>query len=514
MVRGCEKPRVYTPPLRRLTRNTTLGYDVVDFARDVLEVELHPWQRWLLVHALEIEGSFSKKWRFRYRTVVIEVGRQNGKTFLGALVSLFFLYALRVGLIIGTAQDLEQAEDTWRMCVEIAQSDPELNAEIAHVWYTNGSKRLQLTGGRDYRVRAATRKAGRGKSADLVLLDELREHQTWQAYSALSKTGMARPNAILWCMSNAGDGTSVVLRHFRLQGHKACGDPDGLVRALEGSEMPAPEVDGDSALGYFEWSAPPDADKNDRTAWAQANPSLGYTITERALAAACADDPDDVFKTECLCQWVTTTVQSPFPDGAWEAGTDAESTIAADSPLWWGVDVSSDRERSAIAVCGRRPDRRLHVEVVACRRGIGWVSDWLQKRAGKEPVTIALQGRGAPVSSIKEVLAAIDDVEVVECVGSDVAGWAGKFWDGVSACVDGSSSDAVPIMHRPQPALDLAAAIAATRPLGDGAWSWDRHKSLEDISPLVACSMAAGLALRVPRQERESAYEDNDLLML
>ena len=64
--------------------------------------------------------------------------------------------------------------------------------------------------------------------------------------------------------------------------------------------------------------------------------------------------------------------------------------------------------------------------------------------------------------------------------------------------------------HISQPALDLAANIAATRPLGDGAWAWDRHKSLEDISPLVAVTMAYGAATAADRKEKiyESAYKD------
>ena len=51
---GCEVPRVYTPPLRELTPETTMGYDVVDFAENVLGMKLLPWQKWLFVHALEI----------------------------------------------------------------------------------------------------------------------------------------------------------------------------------------------------------------------------------------------------------------------------------------------------------------------------------------------------------------------------------------------------------------------------------------------------------------------------
>ena len=513
MSKGKTEPRIYTPPLRELTPDTTLGYEAAAFAEDVLRLELIPWQRWLLIHALETIDT-PDGWRFRFKNVQILIGRQNGKTTLGAILSLYFLYCLRTGLVIGTAQDLEQAEDTWSMCVEIAQAYPELADQISHVWHTNGSKRLQLTGGRDYRVRASTRKAGRGKSADLVLLDELREHQSWEAWSALSKTGIAKKNALLWCMSNAGDGTSVVLRHFRLRAHALLGDPDGIVAALAESE-PLDEDTGleDTALGIFEWSAPPDLPKTSREAWRQANPSLGYTIEERTIKAACSDDPDEVFKTECLCQWVTATVAPPFPVGSWEAGTDPQSYIAPDAALWFGVDVSDDRGKASVAVCGLRPDGAYHVELIEYRSGVGWLQGWFASRAEKyRGMKVALQGRGAPVTAMSEIIAAIDGVEVIPCQGADVTGWCGRFWDGVAA--NNGGSDVQPIKHRPQPALDLAANVASTRPLGDGAWAWDRRKSLEDISPLVAATMAFGAATAV-HQVRKSAYDDGaDLLIL
>ena len=512
---GCEEPRIYTPPLRELTPETTMGFEVISFAENVLGIKLHPWQKWLFVHALEIIDKPDGSWILRFRTVVILIGRQNGKTTMGAILSLFFLYWLRSGLVIGTAQDLEQAEDTWAMCVEMAEADEELSQEIAHIWRTNGAKRLQLTGGRDYRVRASTRKAGRGKSADLVLLDELREHQNFEAYAALSKTGIARESALLWCMSNAGDGTSVVLRHLRMQAHRLLGDPDGIVNATGDAQAVAPEMLDDTALGIFEWSASPDLPITSTEAWRQANPSLGYTITERAIRSACADDPEDVFKTECLCQWVTAAVTPPFPVGAWEQGTDAQSEIAVDSPLWFGVDISDDRNRSSIAVCGLRADRTYHVELIEYRVGVGWLQSWFAERAPKyHGMKVALQVKGSPVAAMADIIGAVDGVEIVPCQGADVAGWCGRLWDAVAACDADSNSDSVPIYHRPQPALDLAANIAATRPLGDGAWAWDRKKSLEDISPLVACTMAYGAATSIEKAKK-SAYEDGaDLLIL
>jgi len=510
---GYEEPRIFTPPLRELTPDTTLGFEVVAFAEQVLGMTLLPWQKWLFVHALEVIDNQDGSWMLRFRTVLVLIGRQNGKTTMGAVLSLFFLYALRTGLIIGTAQDLEQAEDTWSLCVDMAQGDPELKEQIAHVWYTNGSKRLQLTGGRDYRVKASTRKAGRGKSADLVLLDELREHQSFEAYAALSKTGIAKASALLWCMSNAGDGTSVVLRHLRTRAHAMIGDPDGVAKSQ--SEAPAPDGLSDTALAIFEWSADPSLPITSTEAWRQANPSLGYTITERAIRSACADDPEDVFKTECLCQWITAAVTPPFPVGAWEKGTDADSQIAPDSPLWWGVDVSDDRGKTSIAVCGRRADRKWHAELVEYRPGVGWLQQWFAERAPKyRGMRVALQSKGAPVSAMADIIGAVDGVEIVPCQGADVAGWCGRLWDAVAACDEESDSDSVPILHRPQPALDLAANVASTKPMGDGAWAWDRRKSMEDISPLVAVTMAHGAATSVSKEKR-SAYEDGaDLIVL
>ena len=504
-IRGKETPRIFTPPLRELTPDTSVGFELIKFAEEVLDLDLLPWQKWLAIHALEVI-DVPDGWRYRYRTVIVEVGRQNGKTLFGCVLALFFLYELGVNLILGTAQDITNAEDTWQMCVEMAQNNELLAEAIEHVWWSTGAKRLQLKGNRDYRVRASNRKAGRGKSADLVLLDELREHQTWEAWAALSKTGMARKNALMWCMSNAGDGTSVVLRHFRLRAHAQLGDPDGIVKALGDSE-PIAEADG-SALGLFEWSAAPDSDPGDMTAWAQANPSLGYTIELSTIRAAYADDPADVFKTECLCQWVTSTVTPPFPIDSWDAGKDEGSRVADDSPLWFGVDISSDRTHASIAVCGKRTDGAWHIELAEYRAGTGWLAKWFMNAAPNYPggMRVALQSKGAPIASMMDVLSAIEGVNIIECHGRDVAGWCGRLYDAVAASTE-EDIDAVPVYHITQPALDLAANIAATRPMGDGAWAWDRNKSMEDISPLIAVTMALGAATQVETVNEPKVYD-------
>ena len=518
MRKGSTTPRIYTKELRELTPDTTLGFSVIAFAESVLEISLLPWQKWLFIHALEIVGDLSDIWHFRYRTIVIEMARQQGKTMMGEILALYFLYALGVNLIIGTSTNLDAAEEVWDGVVDIAESNPELAAEIEDIKRSSGRKTITLSGRRRYRIAAANRKGARGKSGDLVILDELREHQTWEAWSAVTKTTMARPNALIWCMSNAGDGASVVLRSLRMKAHEKIGDPDGIVKAVGDMVIDQEDLDDDS-LGWFEWSAHSDGNNADRDEWALANPSLGYGfVTERSLASAYATDPPDVFKTECLCQWVTSTVTPPFPVDAWDAGKDENSRIPKENPVWFGIDISSDRTHASIAACGKRDDDTWHVELVEYRSGTGWLVGWIRKAAPKyEPMKIALQSKGAPIASMMDVIASVEGVEVIECKGYDVAGWCGRLYDAVAASDPNSEIDAVPVYHITQPALDLAANIAATRPLGDGAWAWDRNKSMEDISPLVAVTMAFGAATQVePDKSKmyDSVYNDRGVFVV
>lgn len=493
---GKETPRIYTPPLRELTPQTSYGFSVIEFSETCCDVKPFPWERWFYIHALEANEDGS----FRFRIILLLVARQNGKTTVARIIALWALFVLGVLLILGTAQNLDTSEETWEGAVEIVEGSDLLADELEHVVRVNGKKSMKLSGGRAYKVAAATRKGGRGKTGDVILMDELREHLTWEAWGAVTKTTMARPDALILCMSNAGDAFSVVLRHLRYIAHRSLGDPDGWCRATGDDGERDEDALADDSLGIFEWSAEPDCSIWDRDGWAQANPSLGYTITERALASSAATDDERIFRTECLCQWVETIREEPFPEGAWDAGVDPKSEIAPDSPLTFGIDVSGDRKHAAIAVAGRRADGRHHVEVVAYKTGTTWPLTWLAERAYKyRPMRIAWQRRGAPVSSMADELRAVSGIEPTEVEGRDLAAWCGKFWDAVSACLPDSESDAVPVTHVPQPALDMAARTAATKPLGDSAWVFDRSKSPEDCSPLMACAMALGLLTQ--RQE-------------
>lgn len=514
---GSELPRLWTPPLRELTPETSKGFECIAFAEGILGIELLPWQKWLLIHALELAEDGS----FRFRTVVLLVARQNGKSTLMQVLTLWRMYVDAAKLIIGTAQNLDIAEEQWRGAVELAEGVPELADEIARVVKTNGGKALELESGERYKVAAANRKGGRGLSGDLVLMDELREHSNWDSWSAVTKTTLARFYAQVWAASNAGDAASIVLRFLRKLAHTALGNPDGLEDV--GAPADDDEADGDT-LGLFEWSAPPGISIWDRDGWAMANPSLGYTITEKAIASAARTDPEGIFRTEVLCQWLDTTADGPFPEGRWEKARDDASAIVG--RYVFCVDTSHDRTTTHIGVAGYNAEGVLHVEVVASRSGTAWVKDWLTtppegkhvaRMADPDLVGVTLQANGAPVSSLLDELEKVEKLNVIPWSGADLSRWTGMFYDRVRGTEKDEKGNAIPpedvvpaIRHRVQPVLDVAAATAVAKPSGD-AFFWDRGKSPNDVAPLVAVTGAAGCFLvHGTVLKKRSKYEDED----
>ena len=514
---GSKLPRIYTPELRDLSvPDATLGHDFIAFA-DAIGVGLFPWQKWLALHMLELNRDGS----LRYRTVILLIARQNGKTTILKLLALFWMYVLGRPLVVGTAQNLDTAEETWQDAVNLAEAVDALAEDIANVVRQSGKKALELVGKERYKVVPSTRGGGRGLSGDLIEMDELREHRNWESWAAVSNTTMAIDSALVIAASNAGDLMSVVLRSLRFMALSESDTVGVTVDELASFGQLPPsgdepdEIESD-AVGIFEWSAHPKCGIWDRDGWAAANPSLGYTITEAAMAAnakiaRAGGEAEWVYRTENLCQWRPTAAGGPFPDGAWEAGVDPLSSIGVESPIGVCVDVSADRGMSYVAVAGARVDGDLHVEVVAARAGTEWLVPWLtspDRRSADRWVAVCWQLNGAPVSSLTDELRATD-LPLQEWGGADLARAHGQTFDLVRLPNPDDPEDAGKrrLFHVPQPVLDVPASTAVTRPLGDG-WVVDRRKSPTDASPLVAAIGAVWLMQPRPDESKKPMVHD------
>lgn len=482
---GYTEPRVYTPPLRELTPETSHGFAVIQFAERILGVELLPWQKWWLIHALELKPNGA----YRFKTVLLMVARQNGKTHLVKILILWKLFVQKAALVIGAAQSLGDAEDVWEEILTQAQNTPSLAKRLGKTTHVNGGKKMRTSYGGIYMVETLQRDAGRGKTSDLVFLDELREHKTRVAWNALSATTLVPPNSQNLCASNAGDSQSVVLNTLQ----------DQATRAIETDRTV------NSSVGLFEWSADPELAVEDHHGWRQANPALGYTLTYESIQSA-KDSMDEAgFKTEHLCQRVKTLAVGILPMEKWRACLDLDSRFAG--PVHLGLDVAWDRSAATLAVAGYDEAGDRRVEVVATRAGLDWVLPWLKERLdqpdGWWDGRIALQIRGAPVSSMVESLREAK-IYVEEWGGPDLAIATGQFYDFVVAGK---------IRHMGQPVLDAAVQVARSKVSGD-AWWFDRKNSPLDISPLIAATAATWLMDQDPEEVQTSAYSDPDYEML
>ncbi len=507
-MKGRTEPRLYTPPLRDLTEETSLGFAAIEYARTVLGKDLYPWQEWALIHALEIVGDLEKEWSFRFRTLLFLISRQNGKTVLSEVVASFFLNILCVQSVFGTSLSLDKAEEVWEAVIADQESIPELSAEIDRVSRTNGNKRLILSGGRQYKVGAPTRRAGRGDSNDLVMLDEIREQRDYETWSAAAASTTAKPNAMIVCFSNAGDPDSIVLRQLRAQ----------ALSSIAGETADSSETGIDeNTLGLFEWSSPDGAKTDDLDALAMANPALGYgNLTERALMSNRATFPENKFRSECMCQQVETILPQPFPDGAWNAGLDSLSQIAPESEIFFGIDLSQNRRWTVIAAAGFREDGNAHIEVVARQIGTEWAFKWFEERQKTKVMNLAFQGRGCPVVGLAEQICTLPNINRMPIEGGELSASWGRFWDAVAANEPESNRGGLKIFHLSQPVLDAPAKTMQLRALGGGVELPDRIKSPDDPSPMIACFVAFAAATQMKRQDKkiyESSYANGNTLM-
>ena len=458
-LRGATKPRLHSP----LLKGENKLQDVLDLCQ-IIEQPLMPWQEFVLKDMLTVD----KEGNWIHRTNLLLIARQNGKTHLARMLILAHLIKWPSRNILIMSSNRSMALDTFRQVAYILESNDHLKGFVKQIRHANGTESIEMLDGTRLDVVAATRDGSRGRSADFLYIDELREVSE-EGYRAAIPTTRAKPNAQTLLTSNAGDAFSKVLNDL----HERC-----LNRPPK-------------SLGFYEYSAPQYCKIDDRSAWAMANPALGYTITESAIEESIATSPIENTRTETLCQWVSS-LSSPFPPNSIEDCSDSELVINPGGYAVFGFDVSPSKRNASLCAGILMPDGKIAVGILESWESQvsvddlkiaaaikGWADIW-------RPRTILFDRYAT--QSIADRLANAGCV-VESCDGQQFYRACGDLLDAV---VNGR------LVHNGQRELIEQFANVAAK-VNDSAWRIVKRKSAGDISAPIAIAMITSQLMK-PQQ--------------
>lgn len=420
-----------------------------------LGTPLMPWQEQVAAVASEYDPESGVP---AYRTVVVTVPRQSGKT--TTLLCFEVDRCLNWGEPQLVAYTAQTGKDAREKLIDDHASVLERKAKpvIERVYRGVGLETIRFVTGSRIIPLANTPDAGHGKTIHLGVRDELFKDKDDRRAQALGPAMATVADAQDLVTSTAGTAESVPLRRLVELGRQA---------VIQGKR---------SGLAYFEWSAAEDADPDDERVWWECMPALGRTISIDVVRHARAMEADGEFRRAYLNQWWDAEA-SVFPAGLWEA---CESFTAAPSEdVVFAADARPDLSAAAIVAA----DRLGRIEVVDTRAGADWVWARLVHLWEKWQRPVAID-EGGPLGFLVQRLRD-DGIETQDLGTRDAVHACQSFYDAVVSNR---------LRVRKSEELDSAVARAEQRKVGE-AWMWSRYTAT-DPSPLMAATLAYHVASR------------------
>jgi hypothetical protein len=441
------------------------------FARDILKRPLFGWQRWLVIHSMEL---LSNGWP-RFRQVLVMVGRQNGKTELLVILALFWLWVQEIPMVLGTSTKLDMARVSWKKAIRLAKATPELRNTV-RVRNENGKEELANVIDRAldieamYKIAASNEEGGRSLTVHRLVEDELRQHKTYDAHDAAKNTMNAVDDAQAFAITNEGDDTAIVLHDLQ---------ESALLFLAQG--------EGDPRLGFFGYTAEPGCDLLDIEQTAQSNPSMGEKggvswanlVGEAKQAQLKGGKKEAGYRTEVLCQRVHRLRSMPVSLESWAAtAKDAQpqgETWADDGIVPSFFVVVDEEQTSAVIASAVVLDGTPHVELAYADSAEG-LTERAQELAKRYPVAQwAAPNIGLTRSYVPQFAAFYVDLKLFSAP------------EMASGCAHLQRlANQLAFTHSPNQAVVDALTGAEEDRLKGGAWTWSWEKSTSEIVPLVA----------------------------
>lgn len=295
----------------------------------------------------------------RYREAYVQVGRQNGKSFLaGTLANDFATFGgYQYGRIFCTATKQDQANIVWDEVAKFIQSDKDL-AELYKIKTYDRTITSKVTGTTIKAIGRDTKSAD-GFRTILAIVDEYHAHPTNQMYKLMMDGQDMVKNALTIAITTAGFN----LKSPCYEQYQFC------EKVLEGV------VQKDNLFVYIAELDEED-DIWEKENWAKANPLKLFlpdevTLDDEKLAVVAnkAIDAKEKqgeelvnFETKTLNQWVTYTGGALLDMAAWKAG--GKLWTLADMKGregYLGIDLSSGGDLTSISIVFPLQDDNVYI---------------------------------------------------------------------------------------------------------------------------------------------------------
>ena len=284
------------------------------------------------------------------RRAFLSIARKNGKTGTIACLLLAHIVGPEAKLntrIISGAMSKEQAAEVYNLAAKIIQLSPELSDPKITRIVPSGKRIIGVRKNVEYQAVSAEGKTAHGKSPALAILDEVGQVRGPQSdfVDAIITAQGAYDDAMLFAISTQAPNDNDLFSIW-LDDAKESKDP---------------------RIVSHVYSAPPDCDLTDESAWKAANPALGKfrslkDLREQAERAARMPSFEPTFRNLGLNQRVEMV--APFiARGVWTANSeDPDDSAFYECPVYVGLDLSARNDLTAMAVVAFR--EKWHVKTI------------------------------------------------------------------------------------------------------------------------------------------------------
>lgn len=296
------------------------------------------------------------------------VPRQNGKN---EVVAIRELWGVTHGeSILHTAHRTTTSRAAWERLIMLLEAVGITEKRAADpIGYRSGKSKGQEfifldpeVGGGRIQFRTRTTTGGLGETFDLLVIDEAQEYQDDQE-SALKYTIVSSDNP-----------QTILLGTPPTPYSSGTQFPDFRKKVLCGEKKHA---------GWAEWSIEEETDMENRDAWYETNPSLGYKLSERAIEDEIGGDKVD-FNIQRLGLWIRYNQKSIISKKEWQ-DLCLETMPKLRGCLSIGVKFNRDGSTAALSIAVMTEDDRIFTECIDCksmRDGIDWIVAFLKATEG------------------------------------------------------------------------------------------------------------------------------------